>query len=168
VTLFQGLTVGVLEIYGPNVLTTEGQDGRFHRKVTGKLFSERNIRLVYEDSVRQASQMLTSWESKYNNEIIFERYPSFVVLNAVFGQRRSNLRCTSSLPPASVFLSPGTIQGKKYGHSIICHFAMPFGGVYTTCCPSWLYRRRCGDCLRSHYVLPPMDTLNLGGTCTNF
>jgi cytochrome P450 len=94
-----------LEIYGPNVLTTEGQDGRFHRKVTGKLFSERNVRLVYEESVRQASQMLTSWGCKYNNEIILERYPSPVVLSAVFGRRRSNLRCMSSLPPASVFLS---------------------------------------------------------------
>lgn len=80
--------VGVLEIYGRNVLTTEGDDGRFHRKVTGKLFSERNVRLVYEESVRQAVQMLSSWESKCeNNTVVFERYTfSYLLIDVVFGK----------------------------------------------------------------------------------
>jgi hypothetical protein len=109
----------VLEIYGRNVLTTEGEDGKLHRKVTGKLFSERNNRLVHEESVRQAIQMMTSWESKgENGAVVFERYHSLDRTNLVRGLKRSNLRYTSLQPLDLEPLSIGRLQAMKSGRDI--------------------------------------------------
>lgn len=58
------LRVGVLDIYGKNVVTTEGTDWRTHRKITARPFSEKNNQLVHEESVRQSIQMMADWESK--------------------------------------------------------------------------------------------------------
>jgi cytochrome P450 len=61
------LTVGVLDIYGRNVVTTEGAEWRMHRKITSRPFSEKNNQLVHDESVRQTIQMMASWESQSKN-----------------------------------------------------------------------------------------------------
>lgn len=50
-----------LDIYGKNVVTTEGHIWRQHRKATSPPFTERNNVLVWQESIRQAQAMLTSW-----------------------------------------------------------------------------------------------------------
>lgn len=50
-----------LDIYGKNVVTTEGHIWRQHRKATSPPFTEKNNVLVWEESIRQAQAMLTSW-----------------------------------------------------------------------------------------------------------
>lgn len=50
-----------LDIYGKNVVTTEGQVWRQHRKTTSSPFTEKNNVLVWEESIRQAEAMLKSW-----------------------------------------------------------------------------------------------------------
>lgn len=61
------MMVEVLEVYGRNVVTTEGQEWRLHRRVTSRPFSEKNNQLVHEEAVRQTTQMINSWESKSNS-----------------------------------------------------------------------------------------------------
>lgn len=51
----------VLNIYGANVVTTEGQIWRKHRKITSVPFNERNNRLVFAESLRQAQAMTNFW-----------------------------------------------------------------------------------------------------------
>ena len=51
----------VLNIYGPSVLTTEGQVWRQHRKITSALFTETNNRMVFAESLRQAQAMTNIW-----------------------------------------------------------------------------------------------------------
>jgi cytochrome P450 len=66
---------GVLDIYGRNVVTTEGADWRMHRKITSRPFSEKNNQLVHEESVRQATQMMAAWQAEsHNGAILIERY----------------------------------------------------------------------------------------------
>src|SRR5437762_1881477 len=69
--------IGVLDIYGRNVVTSEGAAWRLHRKITSRPFSERNNQLVHEESVRQALQMMESWDLKsHNGAVTIERSPS--------------------------------------------------------------------------------------------
>lgn len=50
-----------LDLYGKNVVTTEGSIWRHHRKITSPPFSEKNNHLVWVESLHQAKSMLTHW-----------------------------------------------------------------------------------------------------------
>ncbi|EKG17626.1 Cytochrome P450 [Macrophomina phaseolina MS6] len=50
-----------LQLYGENVVVTEGQHWRRHRKVTTPSFSEKNNRVVWDESLQQAQAILTHW-----------------------------------------------------------------------------------------------------------
>lgn len=50
-----------LDIYGKNVVTTERDAWRTHRKATSPPFTEKNNHLVWNESIRQAEAMLKSW-----------------------------------------------------------------------------------------------------------
>ena len=50
-----------VNIYGRNVVTTEGQAWRQHRKITSPPFTEKNNHLVWAESIHQAQSMIKSW-----------------------------------------------------------------------------------------------------------
>ncbi|EWC46304.1 hypothetical protein DRE_04475 [Drechslerella stenobrocha 248] len=50
-----------INLFGRNVVTTEGSEWKFHRKVTSPSFGEKNNALVFEESIRQTRQMLRKW-----------------------------------------------------------------------------------------------------------
>ena len=50
-----------LDIYGKNVVTTEGNVWRRHRKITAPPFGEQNNRIVWKEAIFQANEMLRSW-----------------------------------------------------------------------------------------------------------
>ena len=52
---------GVLKIYGNNVVTSEGQLWRHHRKITSPPFSEKNNHVVFTETVGQCQDMVDSW-----------------------------------------------------------------------------------------------------------
>ncbi|KAK3493868.1 cytochrome P450 [Neurospora crassa] len=54
---------GILEIFGSNVVTTEGQVWRMHRKVTSASFNERNAGHTFREAVRQTRGMVGGWFS---------------------------------------------------------------------------------------------------------
>lgn len=51
----------VLEVYGRNVVTTEGAEWRMHRKATSPGFNEKNNALVFKESISQAQGMIRNW-----------------------------------------------------------------------------------------------------------
>lgn len=53
-----------LDIYGKNVVSTERDAWRRHRKATSPPFTEKNNHLVWNESIRQAEAMLQSWVGK--------------------------------------------------------------------------------------------------------
>ncbi|KAJ3238574.1 hypothetical protein HDU78_003425 [Chytriomyces hyalinus] len=53
---------GVLDVYGKNIVTVEGDEWRRHRKIAAPTFSEQNNALVHESSIHIANQMFASWE----------------------------------------------------------------------------------------------------------
>ena len=52
---------GGIDIYGKNVVSTEGAAWRHHRKLTSPPFSEKNNQLVWMESLAQTQLMLESW-----------------------------------------------------------------------------------------------------------
>lgn len=53
----------MLDIFGPNLGTVEGQDWQRHRKITGAAFNEQSYETVWSESLRQADGMLQWWTS---------------------------------------------------------------------------------------------------------
>lgn len=51
----------VLDVYGRNVVTTEGPEWRMHRKALAPGFNEKNNALVFTESVAQAQGMIRKW-----------------------------------------------------------------------------------------------------------
>ncbi|ORY24801.1 cytochrome P450 [Rhizoclosmatium globosum] len=51
-----------LNLFGPSVVSTEGEVWRRHRRVTAPSFSEKNNALVHEAAVRVAREMFCAWE----------------------------------------------------------------------------------------------------------
>ena len=52
---------GLLNVYGDNVITSEGQLWRHHRKITGPPFSEKNNHLVWTETLEQCQAMVNFW-----------------------------------------------------------------------------------------------------------
>ncbi|KAI1873441.1 hypothetical protein JX265_005063 [Neoarthrinium moseri] len=50
-----------IDIFGKNLVTTEGNDWVRHRKATAATFSETNIRIVWAETLHQAQQVARSW-----------------------------------------------------------------------------------------------------------
>ncbi|EPS42973.1 hypothetical protein H072_3094 [Dactylellina haptotyla CBS 200.50] len=50
-----------VNMFGRNVVTTEGSEWKFHRKVTSPSFGEKNNSLVFYETIRQGKQMLRKW-----------------------------------------------------------------------------------------------------------
>jgi cytochrome P450 len=55
----------MLNVFGPNLGTTEGQQWQRHRKITVTCFNESNNELVWQESIRQATGMTRYW-SKFS------------------------------------------------------------------------------------------------------
>ena len=88
---------GSLKIYGNNVLTSEGQLWRHHRKITTPPFSEKNNQLVWTETLEQCQAMLNGWfdgnTKKTGSKTIYTladdtmRLSLYVISRAGFGVR---------------------------------------------------------------------------------
>lgn len=52
---------GVLDMFGKNVLTTEGTLWRLHRKITSASFNEKNAAHTFAQAIHQSKGMLNMW-----------------------------------------------------------------------------------------------------------
>jgi cytochrome P450 len=57
-----------IDIFGKNVVSTEGAMWRHHRKITSPPFTEKNNHLVWTESLHQAQSMLAGWVSEDERE----------------------------------------------------------------------------------------------------
>lgn len=57
-----------VDIYGKNVVSTEGNHWRHHRKITSPPFTEKNNHMVWAESLHTAESMVTSWVGKEGNK----------------------------------------------------------------------------------------------------
>ena len=56
----------VLSTFGSNILATEGEEWRRHRKIVARSFGETNNRLVWEETIRIVLDLFTHWDRQGN------------------------------------------------------------------------------------------------------
>ena len=86
-----------IKLYGNNVVTSEGQTWRHHRKITSPPFSEKNNCLVWSETLEQCQAMVNSWfdgnTGKEGSKTIYTiaddamRLSLYVISRAGFGVR---------------------------------------------------------------------------------
>ena len=54
----------LFEVFGPNVNTVNGENWQRHRKIAAVAFKERNCKLVWDETWRQADQLLTATQKR--------------------------------------------------------------------------------------------------------
>ena len=57
-----------VDLFGKNVVSTEGSIWRHHRKITAPPFTEKNNHMVWTESLHQAQSMITSWVGEDGND----------------------------------------------------------------------------------------------------
>lgn len=62
-------TAELLEIYGPCISTASWADWPRHRKVIASPFNEGNMKYVWDESLKQARQMLEIWASESTQQV---------------------------------------------------------------------------------------------------
>lgn len=82
-----------VNIYGPNVVGTEGAVWRHHRKITSPPFTEKNNELVWNESMEQTEAMLAGWFGSANPGLVEDvgsdtmRVTLHVISQAGFGKK---------------------------------------------------------------------------------
>src|SRR5690606_7460344 len=80
---------GVLDLFGSNILTSNGEYWEKHRRIVGPHFSvEKHLRKIHEASVTHAKTMLSLWEKEHNLVTVKDYLQHFtldVIGSAAFG-----------------------------------------------------------------------------------
>jgi hypothetical protein len=67
-----------LTFIGPNIVASEGEEWRRHRKIVARSFSEANHRLVWEETIQIVLDLFTHWDRQGNGGEI--KVPSVTVV----------------------------------------------------------------------------------------
>lgn len=69
-------TYRAIDLFGRNVVTTEGAEWKMHRKITSPSFNEKNNALVFAESISQTRGMLRKWMgSDFKGNMTVEEVP---------------------------------------------------------------------------------------------
>ena len=78
-----------LSLFGPNVVATEADEWRRHRRVVAPSFSEKNNQLVYEETTRIVTELFDTWAAngdaklvKVENIVTITSRLTFMVISA--------------------------------------------------------------------------------------
>ncbi|KEF62653.1 uncharacterized protein A1O9_00626 [Exophiala aquamarina CBS 119918] len=125
-----------LDLYGKNVVSTEGAVWRQHRKATSPPFTEKNNHLVFSETIDQASDMLASWlgpDGKGNVTIdrVMDdtmRLSLYVISRAGFGRKLQWPFADAEADIDVNYVDPSKIQNqtdeKDPGHSMSYTYAI--------------------------------------------
>ncbi|KAL8279097.1 hypothetical protein RQP46_008555 [Phenoliferia psychrophenolica] len=129
----------VLRFFGKNVVVTEGDDHKRHRRLTSPSFSERNNAMVWDDSCRVIAEWSARLDARvdsagdsYDVDTVTTtlRMALMIISSAAFGQRHPWPQNDDDEDPAPV--------GRKLGFITALKGALE-GTVVKLCLPNWAY-----------------------------
>lgn len=91
----------MIEPFGPNVVTSEGDLWRFHVRVTAPPFGELNNRLVWTETFRQTDLLAAAWAEKGSGNLKDDIYSLTlnIISAAGFGRRIDWAEDMAQAPP---------------------------------------------------------------------
>lgn len=122
---------GRLNIYGKNLVATEGADWRMHRKLTAPSFGEKNNELVFNESLHHAQSLLRLWigSDGRGNKTVSDpahdtmRFALFIISRAGFDVRvvwpheeKEKTTKDQSTEPYSMFTGSSPPDGHKMNY----------------------------------------------------
>lgn len=125
-----------LDIYGKNVVSSEGPMWRQHRKATSPPFTEKNNHLVWAESIDQASAMLASWvgpDGKGDRTVdrVMDdtmRLSLYVISRAGFGRKLEWPSANAKAEVDAEYTDSSKIQNQEFdrdvGHSMSYTYAI--------------------------------------------
>lgn len=135
-----------VDLFGKNVVSTEGANWRHHRKITSPPFTEKNNSLVWKESLEQAESMMAGWlgGGKTDSGTVWDcateamRLSLHVISRAGFGVKLfwPHERSTTAIPKGHSMTYKDALETLL--HSIIPLMLMP----------KWLIRRLPFDGLK--------------------
>lgn len=128
-----------VDIYGKNIVSSEGQAWRHHRKATAIAFSEKTNRLVWEETIQQAGALLDLWKKATVIPSLAPdtmRLSLHVMSRAVLGQKME-------WPQTQSTEEPSRIRDLPSGHTMDFTDCLTFllrNIMYMMILPHWLLR----------------------------
>jgi cytochrome P450 len=91
----------MLEPFGPNVVTTQGDLWRLHLKITLPPFGDAVNRLVWSETFRQTNLLASAWSTQASDNLKIDIYSVTlnVMVYAAFGQQSDWTDGSATLPP---------------------------------------------------------------------
>ena len=141
----------VLNIYGQNIVSSEGAQWRHHRKATGFAFTESTNRLVWKETLEQTGDMLDTWITR--EEMIPSVAPDtmrlslHVMSRAALGQRMA-------WPKPSVGETASQNAGVTAGHTVHFTECLVFllkNILYLMIFPHWILKNSPRKTMRETY-----------------
>ncbi|KZV81717.1 cytochrome P450 [Exidia glandulosa HHB12029] len=131
-----------LQILGDNVVVTEGDTWKRHRKICAPSFSEQNNKLVWEESIRVTSEALEAWgdatQTGTSHAADFTMKITLLVLAAASFGRRVSWTDSSGTPPGHSMSFGEAVE--VVAHNMAVKVAIPDPLLVLT--PHWRRVRR--------------------------
>ena len=91
----------MLEPFGPNVVSTEGDLWRLHQRITVPSLGESVNRLVWAETFRQTKSLVSSWVSVAPESLKSDIYSLTIniIASAAFGQQAEWSDTGKTIPP---------------------------------------------------------------------
>lgn len=103
----------MLEPFGPNVVSTEGDLWRLHQRITVPSLGEAVNRLVWTETMRQTGMMVSSWTTAVSSSLKTDIYSLTinVMSGAAFGQRAEWSDTGNTIPPGHKWSLVAAVYG---------------------------------------------------------
>ncbi|KAJ3084762.1 hypothetical protein HK102_000556 [Quaeritorhiza haematococci] len=97
----------ILEVFGPNIVSTNGEDWRRYRRITAPQFSEKNNKLVHDETVHTMHDLFRFWDRRFEKTSSSESSPTIKE-----GEFEINFTATCTQIALHVFAAAG--YGKRF------------------------------------------------------
>ena len=103
----------MLEPFGPNVVSTEGDLWRLHQRITVPSLGESVNRLVWAETFRQTKSLVSSWVSVAPESLKSDIYSLTIniMASAAFGQQAEWSDTGKTIPPGHEMSLVSAVQG---------------------------------------------------------
>jgi hypothetical protein len=130
-----------VDIYGKNVVSSEGAVWRHHRKLVGPAFNEKNNKLVWKETLDRSQAMLASWLNPDGSDPTIRTVASDSMRLSLNVISRAGLGHEMEFPRSSEDLEVAAKKNLPAGHTMTFSYALVYllkNILYIMILPRWI------------------------------